>query len=99
MVDKISKQLPWPYSGTCVILMLLRNTPYFHYIQHLRKFRDEKLKPSKLGRIVVGIYYKLSPKLMFLVKTKSLRIISLGILLITLSFLKYFFHRLTVARE
>jgi hypothetical protein len=68
--DKIS------LGGGCFIATAAYGTPLHSYVRILRDFRDKYLMPSKLGRKMVGLYYKYSPSVAnFISKHKVLKVV------------------------
>jgi hypothetical protein len=60
--------------GGCFIATAAYGSPFHSYVRILRDFRDKYLMPSKLGRKLVGIYYKYSPFVAELItKNKALK--------------------------
>ncbi|MDD2368630.1 MAG: hypothetical protein PHQ90_04950, partial [Sulfuricurvum sp.] len=73
-----------PYCGTvikkfennhCLMLHLYGGRPHIH-LDQLREFRDEKLLTNSIGKLVVKMYYKVSPILIEVIKNRQ-RIIRL----------------------
>jgi len=62
--------------GGCFIATAAYGSLLHPYVETLRDFRDKYLMPSKVGRMLVSIYYKYSPFLANLIaKYKVLRIV------------------------
>ena len=58
----------------CFIATAVYGTQLSEEVQVLRQFRDEFLIPHPVGRVLVAIYYKLSPPLAgFISKRRTLR--------------------------
>jgi len=49
--------------GLCFIATAAYGTPWHPHVQSLRAFRDDRLKPSPFGRLVVVAYERMSPPL------------------------------------
>jgi len=61
--------------GSCFIATATYGSPLHPYVEVLRELRDEYLMPNKLGRSLVGLYYKYSPFVADLIsKHKALKV-------------------------
>jgi len=63
--------------GGCFIATAAYGSPLHPHIDILREFRDKCLMPTKLGRMLVGFYYKNSPFFADLIaKHKALKVVA-----------------------
>jgi uncharacterized repeat protein (TIGR02543 family) len=61
--------------GGCFIATAAYGSPLHPYVNILRDFRDKYLMTTKLGRVLVGLYYKYSPSVADLIaKSKMLKV-------------------------
>jgi uncharacterized repeat protein (TIGR02543 family) len=71
----ISKPAEEGKKGGCFIATAAYGSPLHPYVNILRDFRDEYLIPTKLGRALVGLYYKYSPSVAdWIAKSKVLKV-------------------------
>jgi uncharacterized repeat protein (TIGR02543 family)/uncharacterized delta-60 repeat protein len=62
--------------GICFIATAAYGSPLHPHVEILRDFRDKYLMPSKIGRMMVSLYYKYSPSLAnFISKHKVLKVV------------------------
>lgn len=58
------------FAGDCFIATAVYGDPWCPEVRALRRFRDEKLLPSPVGKWFVGAYYKISPSIAEWLKSK-----------------------------
>jgi len=58
-------------NGDCFVASVAYGTPLAKEVDHLRKYRDQYLLQSCLGRILVNIYYKVGPFIASIVNRSS----------------------------